>query len=690
MFFADSRPDRRKRADRAISGAERLRALASSPVPPPKAYALFGLDEVLHGGDRAAVYDVEAYPNYWLVSFKCLYTAKVIYFENTPDGYTINGFKVEYNYWHNYLTFILHRWLIVGFNSRTYDLPMVLVACQGTGAAKLFEVSTDIIVNEMQPYEVERKYNVKAPHVNHVDIIEVAPIQASLKLYGGRLHAERMQDLPYEVGTYLTPEQAAHVRDYNINDLDTTQDLLNHIFPFIKMREELGQEYGQDLRSKSDAQIAEAVITSELEKLGPIGKPKDWSGQTFNYEVPKWLEFQSPQLKQLKAFIAAIHFEIGGGGKPRFPQNLAELAKEFPGIQVRVKEKNGVKSHVILVTLNGRTYTVAMGGLHSNEESVCYKADDDTLIIDRDVASYYPYIVLNNRLFPEHLGEAFLEVYRNLVNRRLKLKKEKNPLEAGLKIAINGTFGKLGNFYSKLYSPDLLAAVTITGQLALLMQIEMIELAGIPCISANTDGAVYLCPKHMYEAFENTMVMWEGRTSFVTEETRYSALYSRDVNNYIAIKEMKAGENRPEIKVKGVYSERGSAQNSVLSKNPEYYICSEAVQEFLANGTNLHETIEGCRDVRKFVSVRTVKGGAEKNGVFLGKAIRWYYAKGEEGTINYAMSGNKVPKSEGAKPLMTLPGQVPVDLDYDWYINQSLEILYDVGYHKRPTVAKFF
>lgn len=692
MFFDDSRPDRRKRAEKLVGAAERLRRLASSPVPAPKSYELFGLDEVLHNDfTRSAVYDVESYPNYFLVSFKCLISKKIIYFEDRPDGYTVNGFKVDFLQWSNYLTFILYRWRIVGFNSRSYDLPMCLVAIQGVRAEKLHLISCEIIQQDLQPYEVERKYQVKALSVNHVDIIEVAPISASLKIYAGRLHCERMQDLPYEFDTHLSYEQMAHVRDYNINDLDNTEMLLYHILPFIEMREQLGEEYGQDLRSKSDAQIAEAVIASELEKLGIVGKPRHWEvGETFYYNVPQWLEFTSPQLNQLKSFIASIPLQISGGGKPKFPYNLKELGEQYPDLQIISKEKDGSRSHVIQIRLGSNSYTVAMGGLHSNEESVCYRADENTHIIDRDVASYYPYIVLNDKLFPSHLGEAFLEVYRNLVMRRLKLKKEKNPLEAGLKIAINGTFGKLGNMYSKMYAPDLLAQVTITGQLALLMQIEMVEQSGIPCISANTDGAVYMCPKTKYEAFENLMTVWEAKTGFVTEETRYSGLFSRDVNNYIAIKELEVGKNTPDIKCKGVYSERGSAQNSVLSKNPEYLICSDAVQQFLANGVPVKETILDCKDIRRFVCVRTVKGGAEKDGVYLGKAVRWYYAKDEAGTINYAMSGNKVPKSEGAKPLMILPSALPVDLDFDWYINQAEEILYEVGYYKRAKKLSFF
>lgn len=704
MFFDDSRPDRRKRADKQVDGAERLRQLASSPVPPPKSYELFGESEILNGGNRTLIADVECYKNYFEVGFKCTETSKIVYFEITPAGYTINGMFVSFEVWQKYLTYILYRFRIVGFNSRTYDIPMLLVAMQGIPTFKLKEISDEIILQDMQAYEVERKYGVKALHIDHIDLIEVAPISASLKIYGGRLHCERMQDLPYDVHSELTPEQAANVKDYNINDLDVTHALFDHLMPHIKMREDLGKKYNQDLRSKSDAQIAEAIVKAELEAVGvEIKKPNipyDW---TFNYKPPEWLNFRSPQLMELQKLLASLNFEIGAGGKPKFPDEIANFQSSTGLLKVVKKEKDGKRSYSVNINLHGNVYNLAMGGLHSSEESQAVKADDDTLIIDRDVASFYPYLILNNKYFPQHLGEIFLTVFRTLVERRLHGKamakecKKKGDVEGekfwsieadGLKIAINGIFGKFGNMHSIVYSPDLLTHVTIGGQLSLLMMIDMMGWAGIPVISANTDGIVIRCPKSRYDDLEDIIAMWEGATGLVTEETRYSAIYSRDVNNYIAIKELDPGKNEPEIKTKGVYCERGSAQNSILSKNPENLICSEAAQQYLANGTPVEETVMSCRDFKKFVSVRSVKGGAEKDGMYLGKAVRWYYAKEQPGTINYAMSGNKVPRSEGAKPCMITYDGLPPDLDYDYYIAEAIEILYDVGHYKKPEIGK--
>lgn len=656
MYFDDSTPDRKKRAKKA-AGANRAGELSNSPVPPAKDYELLTHNELYFGGNRFLIFDVESYKTYFECGFKCTQTGKILCLEIDYRGYVINNIIVDVRVWLDTLIWVLNRFLLIGFNSRTYDLPMLFCAMQGVNYETLNNISNEIILQDMQAYEVERKYCVNVPKVNHIDLIDVAPITASLKIYGGRLHCERMQDLPFPPVAELTPAQAAVVRDYNVNDLDVTHLLFDHLKPQIELREQLGKEYQIDLRSKSDAQLAETVIVSELNKLGGTGKKASIEpGAQFFYSVPSFLKFETPVFQNVLEVVRATPFTVGKGGSADCPQAIAALKPR----------------------LGSSTYRLGVGGLHSSEESVAYRADEKTLLIDRDVASYYPAIILNLQLFPDNLGPDFLKVYRSIVTRRLLAKKEGNKtVSESLKIVINGSFGKLGNHYSKLYAPNLLTQVTMTGQLSLLMLIEMVELAGIPVISANTDGIVMRVAPELYPILDYVIMQWENATGFDTEETRYKGLYSRDVNNYIAVK------LDGEIKTKGVFSNKGSALNSVLSKNPESYICSLAVQEFLAKDIPIADTINNCRDIKKFVNVRTVKGGAEKAGVYLGKAIRWYYAQGETGEINYILSGNKVPKSEGAKPLMILPDELPADLDFDRYINEATEILYDVGYFQR-------
>lgn len=599
------------------------------------------------------VFDIECYKNYFLIAFRHITTDKHIIFEIYKDK-PLEDEKLRWLIW---------RSCLVGFNSNNYDLLMLTMALYGYDTEHLKTLSDHIVFGNLRPHQFEKEY-ATIPQLNHIDLIEVAPLEGSLKLYGARLHCKHVRELPYPHDRILSNEETYNVKEYCCNDLDITKLLLIELHPHIELRQSLGREYGRDMRSLSDAQVAEAIIGVELYRTtGVFPRRPTAAISSCSYKPPPYLRFQTKPLQAALETITAAHFAIGDNGSPIMPKAVSGL----------------------LLSLGGTTYKLGIGGLHSQESEAAYIADQDTYLIDRDVTGYYPNIVINNNLYPKHLGPAFIETFKGIVRKRLAAKRAGNKkVSEGLKIASNGTFGKLGNKYSFLYSPDLLLQVTITGQLCLLLLIEAIEMNNIPVVSGNTDGIVIKCQKNKYELLERIIKAWEKLTGFETEETKYKAIYSRDVNNYIAIKEDNS------CKTKGIYSEKGSAQNSVLSKNPECLIISEAIQKLLTENVSIVKTIRECKDIRKFVLVRRVTGGAEKQGKYLGKVVRWYYAKGVIGTINYCKTGNKVPKSESACPLMIMPDFLPTDINYDYYIQEATESLFDIGYYKRPNSGSLF
>jgi hypothetical protein len=211
----------------------------------------------------------------------------------------------------------------------------------------------------------------------------------------------------------------------------------------------------------------------------------------------------------------------------------------------------------------------------------------------------------------------------------------------------------------------------------------------------------------------------------------YHLFLTIDINNYFAIKEG------------GGCKGKGAFAPPSISKNPQNSICVEAVSKWLEFGVPVGETILRCRDIRKFVTVRTVRGGAikvtrtryndsltpgmkrdvlltsgwfqvvtgplgkarfdyipdgfgydvetayrmhcgEDDFEYIGKVVRYYYAFGETGALHYKpvnKSGgrNKVPASDGAKPLMQLPDEFPDDVDYGRYIDEANSILKVIG-----------
>lgn len=652
---------------------------------------------------KTLVLDLEVYKDYFLCMFKSVGSGVVRAYEQYADR-PLETAEIKQ---------ILARYTIVTFNGNNFDMPVLMLALRGAKCAELKAMTDWIIVGEHPGWEAYDHFALERPDwVDHIDLIEVAFGQGSLKLYGGRLHSRRLQDLPIEPSASIAPQQRADLVRYCENDLDTTIDLYNHLLPQLDLRAAMSEMYETDLRSKSDAQIAEAVIRKQVGQLlgGRVSRPSIPAGTTFRYKPPAFLSFKTEQLRNKLSEIVEADFVTAPSGAPIEPSALE-------GAVVRIGEGD---------------YRMGIGGLHSSETCAAHFSDEDTVLMDADVASYYPNIVLNCNLYPKHLTDAFLLVYRNIVQKRLAAKKAGDKVTAdALKITANGSFGKLGSKYSVLYAPDLMIQVTVTGQLALLMLIEALELDGLSVVSANTDGIVIKCARSRLPDVREHIADWQNATGFEMEETHYKAIYSRDVNNYLALK-AEGG-----VKGKGAYA------SVSIAKNPQNAICVDAVKAFLEYGTPIGQTIIACRDIRKFLTVRTVKGGAIKitrtnyddtltpskkrdvllaNGMmqlepgplnkakfdyipdgcgydvetayrmlcgedeftYIGKVVRWYYAVGETGALHYKTQNksgnrNKVANSDGAKCLMELPDEFPSDVDHGYYIDEANQILKDIG-----------
>jgi hypothetical protein len=584
------------------------------------------------------VFDTEVYKDYFLVMFRSLDTHNTIYFEMYP-GQPLDCSNI----WG-----IFRKFTVVSFNGNHFDMPVLAVALSGGDNALVKKVCDAIIELGMKPWQIEQLYGVSVPRPDHIDLFDVAPGMASLKAYGGRMHCRKIQDLPLEPTASISPGERKTLIEYCANDLETTEALYRTLAPQLKLRETLGNNIGEDLRSKSDAGIAEVVLKKKISDITamPLKRPEYPFDTFFCYRPPLYIGFETPVLQQALETIRNAKFAISEGGKIMGPEEVESLK----------------------IPIGNSVYRMGIGGLHSTESSVAHVADDDYILVDRDVASFYPAIILQG-LYPGHLGPAFLTAYRAIVKRRLQAKaRGEKAIADSLKIVINSSFGKMGNKWSALYSPHLMIQVTMTGQLALLMLIEWLERHDIQVVSANTDGVVIRCHRRRVKTMESLISAWECWTGFDTEVTRYKAIYSRDVNNYIALRENGG------YKVKGVYTPAG------LQKNPVNLVCVNAVLGYLQYGIPLEKSIRDCRDIRQFVTVRTVKGGAVKGEEFLGRAVRWYYAIGATGAIHYKINGHKVPLTDGAKPLMELPSKFPDDLNYEWYIQEAGIILNDIGY----------
>lgn len=607
------------------------------------------------------LYDIEVYPNYALLGFKSFVTGKVICFEIYLDPFE----DCKYPFDRAKFNWILHNFCIVNFNGRKYDFPITTLALAGYGPEDMWEATKGIIDKGLQAQDIYKLYKTKRLEINQIDLIELTALGPGLKVCAGRLHAPRMQDLPFKPGTYLTQDQILILRMYWVNDLDNTGLLYNAVLPQVKLREETGKQFKVDLRSHSDAQMAEAIMSAEIKRI----KGKKYltrttlaPGTSYIYNTPKFIKYESDLMNWVLSTVQNARFFVDHNtGAVVMPKELEKL----------------------VINMGNSKYKIGIGGLHSQEKSIAHIADENYFIADTDATSYYPRLILNCGLYPENLGQDFILVYNGIVVKRISAKEAGDIITAEcLKIVANGTFGKLGSMWSIMYAPNLMIQVTITGQLSILMLAERFELNGIEVTSINTDGIVVRCLRAKERIFKEIVSQWEKDTGFATEEVRYKATYSKDINNYIAVYE--TPQKGKLFKTKGAYGDTAPKKNAVNE------ICVDAVKQFIAKGIAPAETIRACKDVTRFTSMRAVTGGAVylATQTYLGKVIRWYYATGEQHEIIYAKNGNKVARTDGAKPCMDLPKEFPNDVNYDWYIEETYKILEEIGYSPKTERKK--
>ena len=608
----------------------------------------------------------------------------------------------------------------VGFNSENFDRPILAAAIEGYDEHDLKKIAQAIINEDLRSWATYREFNLQFLEYDHIDLMEVPPgVHMSLKAYEGRMHSPTIQDMPFDHTKDLTPAEMKVVENYCLNDITETMRLYNTVKQEIELRVELGKKYSLDLRSKSDAQCAEAI----LKKVCGIRNSDKQVPRFVEYKAPKFITTDSPQIKALINQIENHLFAINpGNGSPEFPDFLKEPLK----------------------LSNGGEYQFGIGGLHSTHDvSTFFEANEKQMISDIDAASYYPKIMISAGLIPYlgGKGELFLNTYREFYETRLDAKRKKDKRTANtLKIILNGTFGKLGSLFCAFYSPELMLAVTLTGQLNLLCLIyELQKIPGVVVRSANTDGIMVSYPPSKRKQVFKIVQENSKRTDFEYEETPYERVAIRDVNSYMALTEerptyivtpkklVEVPAGKADVKRKGVFAKAGVMENVT----PTFQICAEACAKWFQFGTPIEKTIRECKDMREFVSVRNVKGGGVQHtkevevddwvctkdvgtaanewmrqawldnpastkkpvkrksrpapvtvgtgGKPFGRIARWYMTTQKLPAITYCESGNTVAETTGGKLLLTLPTTLPKDIDYKWYIAKAWAMLEKAG-----------
>ena len=196
------------------------------------------------------VYDCESYPNYFLIAARPVGGGLVRKWElRDGDGSSTDDRKSAWEFFKSETH--------IGFNNRNYDDWVISAYALGYGAAEINRISREIITGDgvralWSHRTLSARYNEISGH--HIDLMAISPVFAGLKSYGTRLHAPSIQSLPYDPEEMLSVDQMDDVAEYCINDLNLTEHLYEALLPQIKLREDMGEEYGIQFLHRSDAQ----------------------------------------------------------------------------------------------------------------------------------------------------------------------------------------------------------------------------------------------------------------------------------------------------------------------------------------------------------------------------------------------------------------------------------------------------
>lgn len=701
--------------------------------------------------------DVECFSNWFLIGITCK-TTRARWDYHMMPGTQLDVASIRA---------LLQHFTMLTFNGGHYDEMMVVAALLGWNNAQLKELNDTIVKSGKPDWLIRKDFNLWRPDwMDHIDLMSVIPgVPISLKMNAARMHAPLMQDSPVSFEEPIPFHMIGHETEYCGNDREVTLLLADKVQQRLSFRRLLTERYGVDLRSKSDAQVAEKAIEAEWIKRMQASRDSwatytpdaqaqytvalnarrevepdfhsksfphltqpydtDWKdrirvrkrvithGHTFKYQPPGYISFITPEMQSIFEEVKRQDFFVSDK-----EQAIQLGANPDEKIKTGVVMPEYLRKLVITCLGTGR-YKLGIGGLHSQESGVAHKTIPGLWQMRTiDVTSYYPSLIIKLRLIPEALGPLFAEIYSDFYAERLDAKARAKQLakvaglgpeeeallavllttEGGLKIVLNGTFGKLWSKHSIFFAPEHGVHITMTGQFDLLMLIERLILAGIMVVSANTDGLELKIPAGLEGVCDMIIAWWEQLTGLNMEQKDYLALYSRDVNNYIRVDAV------DDVKRKGAYRSSGVLEN----KTPKYDICADAVVEFLTKGTPIGDTVRNCTDITKFIEARKAGNAGyystpqnpviaqkvmkshtpedgfesiyESGGEFLGKAVRWYYARGCQGCYIANHKGQLVANTEGCRPIMRLTGEFPNDVDLERYVAIAETMLDEIGF----------
>ena len=541
---------------------------------------------------NTVVYDIEIFPNFFSYTDIDVKTLE-------KNVFVLHESRDELDELYEYL---MERRYRIGYNNVHFDRVVCELITDNFRKMKTLPTNTYLIhlynkVQNMMREEQREFYKGETEidlfllnHFNNKSKL------TSLKALQCSIFWPVVQDMPYHHTTKVTKEMIPEILDYNLNDVLSTKAFFDICRDQLTFRKELGNRYKRFMLNMPDIAIGEEIFLKAIRKDFGLSKK----------ELKEAVEFDKT-VDLNKCILPYVKFQ-----SEAFQDLLTKV--KWTVVSDKQKLKYSVK-------YKGFQYDYGVGGIHGCIEAGIYQSDDKYIIIDFDVKSYYPNLAIQNDLHPKHIPQAaFVETYKSLFEKRVEAQKAKNKTEdAGLKLALNGVFGKTGEITSAFFDRYYFYSITLNGQLLLSMLAEQYvdNVPGLEMLQINTDGITVRIPRDKVHIVNQINEKWQEETKLILESVEYSKMIIRDVNNYLAI------SMDGKVKKKGIFE-----TEKQLHKDNSFLAVPKALEAYYVNNTPIEETIKSNTNIYDFCG-------------------RYKAYKGWSAVFNYSDKGKVIQENHG-------------------------------------------
>ena len=614
------------------------------------------------------VYDIEIFPNVFHCTCKDTETNKLYFFEISNRKNQLTEL-VDFFFFKN-----IGDKMFCGYNNKHYDDVMInylidfyykmdslsyLKICNS-----LFNLSSTIVTSEEGDTSKFKRWKY-AKYFYSMDLLTMlfsSKLRVGLKEMQVTMHYKNVEEYSGDFSQFLPDSEIDNMIEYNINDVESTTELLNRLKDDVQLRLFIEKEYGIDALSMDSVKFGETLLL------------KKYCEETrLSEQYVKTLRSPMDYIPLKDVILPFISYK-----NPK----LQDVLKDMKSQIVYSKERKGYEKKFVLSNVR---YSVGVGGIHSLHTPQIFVPNDNEYIGHSDVASMYPSFIIKYKWIPRHLGKEFWQVYSQIYKERIEAKHSGQKLKnLALKLTLNSVTGKMQQETSWMYDPFSVFKIRINGQLILLMLVDRLLELNCKIVQVNTDGVMYIAQKTQREAVQEAVSEVEQLTQLTFESDDYEAFYQYAINDYFGVEKGFSQSHNPKlIEKKGMFITdprlgKGLAPAIIPKAVINYFLTKQPTSEYIKSSKNIEDFLMYQRVDKKF---KVLHGD-----VPIQRINRFYASTNDYSLFKVDPTGkvaNMLTKS--GVTILNKMNNIPIEgrhLNYQYYISEANKIISEFIYQQ--------